>query len=342
MATIRDIAKQAGVSPATVSRVLNYDKSLSVTDETRRKILQVAEEMNYTKPKRKQKVEEKVWTIGITQWFSAQQEIDDPYYLAIRTGIERTCAQRGLQTRTVFKGEDGFPVAQLEEVDGIIAIGKYGNDEVQMFKRLTDSIVFVDSAPDDKAHDAVIVDFHHATAEVLDHLQTAGATNIGFVGGQEFVGVDKVRVEDPREQAYRTIQTASGHYDDSKVKVGHFSAEDGWLLTQALLQDHGDMDGIIFGSDMMAIGGLRAIREKGLQVPGDVKVIGFDDISAAAFINPPLSTIRVHTEFMGKTAVDLVVERLRDLRTIAKKIIVPTDLIIRESTEAGSYGSSME
>ncbi len=82
----------------------------------------------------------------------------------------------------------------------------------------------------------------------------------------------------------------------------------------------------------MAIGAMRALHEKGLVIPDDVSLVGFDDIQAAAYLIPPLTTVRVHTEFMGKTALGMLLERVKEQRHIPKKIIVPTELVVRKST----------
>lgn len=89
MATIKDIAKSAGVSPATVSRVLNHDQSMSVSDETRQKIFDIAEELEYKKTKRRDKRYSQNRRIAIVEWYTEEEELDDLYYYAIRLGVEK-------------------------------------------------------------------------------------------------------------------------------------------------------------------------------------------------------------------------------------------------------------
>jgi LacI family transcriptional regulator len=88
---------------------------------------------------------------------------------------------------------------------------------------------------------------------------------------------------------------------------------------------------VFIASDSMAIGAYKAINEKGLSIPKDISIVGFNDISTAQFIVPPLTTIKAHTEFMGEIAFDLLIERLKKDREICKKVIVPTKLIVRDS-----------
>ena len=100
MATIKDIARAAQVSPATVSRILNQDMTLNVTPETRQKVLDTAREMHYVKKNRPPRSQ---FTMGIVQWFSAQEEINDSYYLTIRQGIEDYCKNRGIHVIRTYK-----------------------------------------------------------------------------------------------------------------------------------------------------------------------------------------------------------------------------------------------
>lgn len=333
MATIRDIAQKAGVSPATVSRVLNYDHTLSVSEETKKKVFQTAEELNYTKKSKKRALPlGRKPIIGITQWYSESQEIADPYYLSIRSGIERACSAQQIETRTLFRNESGLPVNQLTNVDGIIAIGKYDEEEVETFSKITPNIVFVDCAPNDRKYDAVTIDFRVAVNEVIDHLMELGHENIGYIGGREFVGVDKKPLMDVREESFINRLQRAGKVNDLWIKVGSYAVEDGYRLAKEMFAEKDYPSALFVASDAMAIGVMRAIHEAGLVIPQDVSLIGFDDIQAAEYLTPPLSTVRVHTEFMGRTALSMLMERLSDERQIPKKTIVPTELILRKSS----------
>lgn len=333
MATIRDIAKKAGVSPATVSRVLNYDHTLSVSDETKKRVFQTAEELNYTKKTKKKVVPlGRKPVIGITQWYSESQEIADPYYLSIRSGIERACTSQQIETRTLFRNDSGLPVNQLVNVDGIIAIGKYGSDEVEILSKVSPNIVFVDCAPDDRKYDAVIIDFKAAVDAVVDYLSALGHKDMAYIGGREYVG-GNIPLMDLREQSFIERLKKNGTFRETWIRIGSFTVEDGYKLTKEILEGDECPTALFVGSDAMAIGAMRAIHEAGLLVPTDVSLIGFDDIPAAEYLTPPLTTVRVHTEFMGQTALAMLLERLKEERKIPKKTIVPTELVIRKSVD---------
>ncbi|WP_267623820.1 LacI family DNA-binding transcriptional regulator, partial [Enterococcus faecium] len=140
MATITDIAKAAAVSISTVSRVLNYDSTLSVTEETKRKIFEIAEELNYTKYKQKKKQkrnikkvgEKKERSLGIIQWRLDEEELDDIYYMSIRLGVEKRAAELGYNVLKISHLDD----QSIESVDGLLAIGKFTQERIDEFAAL--------------------------------------------------------------------------------------------------------------------------------------------------------------------------------------------------------------
>lgn len=331
MATIKDIAKLAGVSSATVSRVINHDKTLSVSEETRKRIFQAAEELNYSKLKKKilDASENKPLTIGIIQWCSPAEEVSDPYFLSIRYGIEKACLEKNIETRIIFKIDESTSFSPFDKVDGIIAIGIYSESEVEEIRRISEEVVFVDSSPNDKSFDSVVIDFSVAVEEVLDYLTELGHSKVGFVGGMgtKLKGGD----EDSRERAFKAYYEKRGTLNLDLVKRGQFTVEDGYVLTNEMIREGNVPTAMFVASDSMAVGAIRALHKHGLKVPEDVSIVGFDDIPTAEYMMPPLTTVRVHTEFMGRSAVDFIIERLRRGREIPKKTIIPTELILRES-----------
>jgi LacI family transcriptional regulator len=122
----------------------------------------------------------------------------------------------------------------------------------------------------------------------------------------------------------------NGLYNPEKVLVGDWGPTSGYSLMKQLI-DKGQLpSAVVVGSDPMALGVLRALHEADLKVPEDVSVVSFDDIEAAAFMNPRLSTVKVHTDEMGKTAVKILFDRLKG-RTVPIKVTLPTELVIRDS-----------
>lgn len=334
MATIKDIAKKAGVSSATVSRVLNFDHTLSVSDEKRKNILEIAEEMNYTPPrKRKSNVSNKKVTIGLIHWYTVKQELEDPYYMSIRIGIENMCYDNDIDIIKIYKPEE-YDFSKMKKVDGFIAIGKFSDKDIDRFRECTDKIVFVDSSPRELEYDSIVLDFRKSVLAALDYLYDHGHRSIGLISGIEYIGSEKHPLGERREMVYRKYMTEKGLYNPKHSHIGTFLAESGYKLMKEAINNEEPLPTAFFvSSDSMAIGAIRALHEYNLSVPGDVSIIGFNDIPTAKYTAPPLTTIRVYKEFMGETAVELLLERILKKRTISKKVIAPTELIVRKSVQ---------
>ncbi|GAA0177831.1 LacI family DNA-binding transcriptional regulator [Clostridium sediminicola] len=327
MATIKDIAKKAGVSISTVSRVLNYDKSLNVQDSTRKKILEIAEKLEYITV-RERKNRKDSFVIGIAHFFSEKEEIGDPFYLSIRVAIERKCSEENIR----FFRLDKFNQFQINEtLDAIVAIGGFDESQIIQLSSMSNNIVFVDSSPDENKFDSVVLDFRKSVFDTLDYIIEQGHEQIGYIGGERYIVGKNNKERDYREMAYREYMTHKGNLNEKFIGVGSFTHEDGYNLMKSCLENEKLPTAFFIASDPMAIGAYKAIIEKGLKIPDDISIIGFDDIITAQYLVPALTTVKVFTEFMGETAVELMVEKLKTGREICKKVTIPTKLIIRDS-----------
>lgn len=329
MATIKDIAEKAGVSIATVSRVLNYDATLSVGDETKKKIFETAEELDYKKrPSRKAIIPR----IALIHWYSEAEELNDLYYMSIRLAVEKHSQLHGLQVVKFFQYD--FEKIKQADVQGIIAIGKFSLEQVKELTQLTDMIAFVDSSPDDEQYDSIVIDFEKATQKALDHFLARGHKKIGYIGGRETYRNHKTSIEDPREKIFKAYMAEKKLLDESSLYIGSFTVDDGYSLMKKAIHDYGEKLPTAFftGNDLLAMGALRALHEAGIAVPDQVSIIGVNDISVSKYVYPPLSTIKVYTEMMGETAVDTLLERIAG-RKITKKIFISTSLILRNSSK---------
>lgn len=331
MATLKDIAKLAGVSPATVSRVLNHDESLSVSDETRERVFEAAGSLGYKTIKQRNKRMGKGIRIGIVHWYSQKEEVGDPYYLSIRKGIEKECIKKKVEVMTIFKNHDEDASNQLKNLRGIVAIGKFSQEEIQQFASYTKNIVFADFSPDEKKYDSVVIDFRKTMIEVLEYLLGIGHRRIGFIGGREYVGKNKEMLHDEREVTFRDFMMSKGLYHDENLYIGRFAPQDGYNLMKKAIAKGNLPTAFFVASDSMAMGAIQALYEANINVPGDVSICGFNDIATAKYLIPPLTTVKVHTEFMGSTAVDLLLERIHEDREICKKVVLPTEFVVRGS-----------
>jgi len=329
MVTIKDIAIASAVSIATVSRVLNFDETLNVTDATKQRIFEMAESLNYVK-KKERNSKKSVYKLAIANWYTEKEEILDPYYLSIRIAIEKKCASKNIEVVKLSP----LSTISIKNVDGVIAIGKFGSKEVEKLKTVSEHIVFVDSSPACEVYDSVVSDLKYATIGIIDYLEGLGHKNIGFISGKEYINDGMEVFVDRRERTYKEEMIARGLYDESNLYIGKFTPQSGYELMKMAIGEKKGISAYIITNDSMAIGAYKAINEAGLAVPVDLSLVSYNDNITSQFIVPSLTTVKIHTEFMGETAVDLLIERLKQQRIIAKKIVIPTKLIKRDSCRA--------
>lgn len=323
MATIKDIAEKAGVSVATVSRVLNYDSSLSVSDETRKRVFEMAEELSYEKHNVRRDESNK---IALINWRTQEEELNDLYYMSIRLGIEERCAQLKLGLVKFFK--NSITELSKEKINGMILLGIYSKEEIAKFKDITPHIVFIDCLlSDEDTFDYVVFDHERATKKVIDYFLEKGHKQIGYIGGNASSSYDS------RRSTFKAYLKEKNLLREDYIYVGKFLVTDGYKLMQKAIAEHPqDLPTAFFvGNDSMAVGCLRALHEARIEVPERVNIVGLNDISISQYMSPSLSTVKVYTELMGETAVDLLVESWNG-RNVAKKVVVATQLNIRQSS----------
>ena len=331
MATIKDIAKSVGVSIATVSRVLNLDETLNVSDETRKKVLEVAEELNYITIKER-KNRGKIYTIGIIYWYTDIQEINDPYFLSIRMAVERKCSEEEINFKNIdFQRVLNNNLNDYNNLDGIIAIGIFDNTDIEKMRKLSKNIVFVDSSPNENIYDSIVVDFKNAVKKSMENLYNLGHRKIGYIGGVCYSRSEKSVFVNYREKTYKEFMKGIGTYNEEWVLKGRFSPEDGYRLMMNALKKKDKPTAFFVASDPMAIGAYKAVFESGLKIPDDISIIGFDDIYTAQFLAPSLTTIKVYKDVMGEMAVETIIDRIKKKRNLGRKIVLPTELVERES-----------
>ncbi|SFL51393.1 transcriptional regulator, LacI family [Gracilibacillus orientalis] len=327
MATIKEIAEKADVSIATVSRVLNYDPKLSVGDETKKRIFEIAESLSYQKKTPRKKLTRR---IAFVHWVTETEELTDLYYMGIRHGIEEQANQHHLHLLkyTVHELND-IP----KDIDGILAVGRFSKKQIAQFKQLTQHVVLVDSDIEHDDCDAVLTDFKTVIRQAVDHLLARNISKIGFIGGKERLQGSTEPTNDIREYYFREYVKEKGLLDERLILLDHFNVDSGYdLMDQFLDRTGADQIGFITANDPLAIGALKAVNEAKIEIPEQISLIGINDISVSKYVFPALTTIRIEKELMGKTAVDLMMERLRDDRQICKKVYIDTTLIKRETT----------
>lgn len=329
MATIKDVAREAGVSSATVSRVLNNDLSLSVGEETRSRIFAAAEQLGY-KPARLKRAlrdnQRKGKKVVLLLACTIEEERGDPYFASIRRGVELRCEEFGMALETVR----GRTATAPYDADGLIVVGSVETgEESKLLLSGSSHIVFVDPDLERLEYDSVGLHFRQAVEQVLEHLTALGHRQIGFIGGD--------RSGERRAYHFERVMKAKGLFNPALVRTGGWGSADGSRMMGELLDETVRPTACFAASDALAVGALHALHGRELSVPADMAVVGFNDIEMAAYVRPPLTTVRAYPEQMGKTAVQLLDERFEQ-REAPSHAIIGTKLIVRESSCARQPG----
>lgn len=330
MATIKDIANRADCSIATVSRVLNFDETLRVSDEKKQTILKIAEELQYkTMKQRNKKTKFKFAAISM---YTKLEEIQDPFYLSIRLGVEKQIQGKNIELVVLNDVDGAYDYSLLRGVDGIVCIGHFTTSEIAEFEKSTPNIVFVNSNPNPRKFDSVLFDGVNAVEEAVQYLYDNGHREIGYIGVKS---IRESKMMDLAEHRYDLVKNKLlelGIYDENKIYRGGKTHKDGYDLMNRIISTNHLPTAFFIGNDSMCIGAMNALFEHGIAVPDNISLIGYNDITSAEYVTPSLTTVKVYTELMGETAVNLLLERL-DERDVPIKLITPTKLIVRDSVK---------
>lgn len=326
--TLRDIANKAGVSIATVSRILNNDVTLSVNEKTRQRVIATAEQFNYTKHKRTQN--NRVQKVAVVQWYSLTQELDDLYYMAIRMEIERSAQRRGLQTVPIYQNNmEDIP----QDVTGIIAIGKFSDAQVEKFQLVTKNIVFVDYDSLAAGYDCLVPDFENAVRSVISEFVNEGIEDIGMLVGTETT-TDNEIVPDLRRFYFENDLRQKNLYHSEFIFAGDYTSMSGYKAMKRAIERLGNRlpHGIFIANDPMAVGALKAVQEAKIAIPQRLALISFNDTALVKYVYPSMSAVHVATDEMAHAAVDMMVKRLKNPDADPCKTVVGTHLIKRQTT----------
>jgi len=335
VATIKDIAEKANVSITTVSRILNHDDTLSVSDDTKLRVLVVAKELEYvTLQQRKQRRKAaKKLTFAIVEWYDYPALIEDPYYLYLMTTVEKQLARENINTIKFINMDGQFVPSVDTPVDAIIAIGRFHLAQIEKIAEFSPYIVFLDSCPDATRFDSLLINTELGTKMALQHLFDLNHRRIAYVGGK-VIGDTGGEGRDMRKAAYIDFMEEKGIFDESLIYEGErLSYNEGYSLVSSLLVSDPRPTAMFCANDTTATGALARLNQKKIRVPEDMSVVGFNDQSSVRFLTPPLTTVHVPMQFIAQNAVDILKNRVSGLYTLPRKLYIPTFLTVRESTK---------
>jgi LacI family transcriptional regulator len=330
MATIKDIAEKSGFSTSTVSRVLNNDQSLSVSDETREKIYEVAEELNY----RRKTVRLLVKNIAFLYWLTDKEELEDVYFKSMRIELEKMASLYNVDLIT-YKISDG--IHQIpDNIEGFIAVGTFSEKELAYLRSITSNGVFLDTSPDPDHFDSVRPDLPQITRRTVDFLIEKGHTEIGFIGGTYHNPNTDQDEFDLRERVFRRYMEKKGLLKEQYIfhRRG-FSVDTGYILMKKAIEELGEQlpSAFFIAADPIAVGCLQALNEHGIAIPNRVSIVSINNISVAKYVSPPLTTFHIDMKEICKNAIQLLLEQVVEKRKLVKTLFIGSELIIRKSTK---------
>ena len=295
MATLKEIADKVGVSLATVSRVLNNDSKIVVSDETRIQILRVAEELKYKTAKQRKNKSKNIYVVGIVEMFDVAQQLQDPYYLFFRSIVEKQCFQKGIKVVSVFKNGGAYQLFEDTKLNGIICIGKFTEEEVKEVSAISSNLVFLDSSPNDEIYDGVKTNFKLGVFQALNYFTKMGHEKIGFVGSKKTLNDLKIFSLDDRLKFYNEYMKEKSLYNEQFIIDSKMTYDGGYRSISEYLKNNDSLPTALFASnDAVAVGVIRGLKEAGYEVPKDISIIAFNDtIVSQSTIDISFCTYRI-------------------------------------------------
>jgi LacI family transcriptional regulator, repressor for deo operon, udp, cdd, tsx, nupC, and nupG len=322
---LAEVAKKAGVSEATVSRVLNGRDGVS--EATRASVLTALDVLGYERPTKLRG--ERARLVGLVL-----PELQNPIFPALAEVVTASLAQRGFTPALCARTIGGVPESDYVEmlldhqVSGVIfAGGSYALADAshEHYRRLTDRglpVVLVNAGVDELGFPRVSTDDAVAVEQAFGHLRSLGHERVGMVLGPEG--------HIPSRRKVAAMIQVAGWGDDAWVERSSFSMEGARVAATKLIER--GATGIICASDVLALGAIRAARRLGRSVPGDVSVVGFDDSAFMTCTDPPLTTVRQPIETMGQAAVDILVSQIEEAGVLHDELLFEPELVVRGST----------
>jgi len=330
--TIRDVARKAGVSVATVSRVLN--NSGPVAEETRLRIAEVARELSYTPNSTARSLSmQRTSAIGVLL-----PEIYGEFFSEVIRGVDQAARRKGYHVLVSSSHSSQEEIeaalrAMRGRVDGLILLAA----DVEITRLLVNlpsdiPLVLLNADPHDSPYDTLIIDNYGGARAVVEHLLGLGHRRIGLIRGAE-------RNHDARERTrgyVDAMREAGMVIDPSHIVTGDFTESGGHRAARELLAVSERPTAVFASNDSMAIGALSAAEDAGLEVPEDLAVVGFDDVPIAQYVSPPLTTVRVAIAELGSRAVSRLLTSLQVEQTAVVREVLRTEVVVRRSCGASN------
>jgi LacI family transcriptional regulator len=329
MITIRDVAKRAGVSVTATSYALNQTGTLS--DETRKRILLAAEELNYHPNAFARNLKrQKSLTIGVFI-----SEFAGLFYEEILDGIHKVLLQTEYELIVCPESRNVRKVLAHRQVDGAIVFDtKVKTDTMLKLASESFPIVVLDRYIESEHILPLLIDNANGARQVFQHLFEQGARKLAFIEGARDA-FDNIE----RERTFQ--EQAALHGLKVRCFSGNFTEQSGYEAARTVIQTGDLPDAVFCSNDQMALGFLRAMNEAGLRAPGDMALVGFDDILLSRYSRPSLSSVRASRALWGATAATQLIDFLVHAKPF-EAVRLPVELIVRDSSNRNTIPSTQD
>ncbi len=332
--TSQDVADQVGVSRTTVSFVLNKVPGSQISDDTRRRVVQAAEELGYVPDAAARALaSRRSQIIGLVLARGHHHLASDAFITQILDGLIDIVRQNEMRLLTDIvepQHQEGtyLELVRAKRIDGIILSGPRFDDEaLQALEGDGFPTVLMGQLPNTSLY-SVDVDNYAAARMAVAHLINLGHTRIACITNASTTYTAAAE----RLRGYtEEIEAAGLHFHEELVRYGDFDPKSGYEQMKSLLEINPIPSAVFVASDVVAFGAMAAIREHGLAIPNDIALVGFDDVPFAKYFDPPLTTMRLPAIELAREASKLIIKLLKDEQPAQRHVILSTNLVIRES-----------
>lgn len=331
--TLKEIAKEAGVSISTVSRIINGNSPNAASKAMQDKIWSIARAGGYIPNTSAQALRQK--NSGSQKHHSiaciyarSQDAQNDAFFSALTRSMEQEALKEGFIVKYSFSAYDIHNPATYSqivnnEVDGVAILGRCNKETLKFMKEHFRKVIYTGLNPLDANYDQVICDGNAVASDAVKHLISLGHQKIGYIGETK---------NEIRYLAYcNTLKEHRIAFDKEIVTNVPISSEGGYQGAKQILERSSDVTAFFCMNDITAIGAIRAITEAGYQIPSDIAVISMDDIDIAQYVSPMLTTMHIPIEEMGKMTAKILIDRINNGHTLPLKMSLPYYLATRES-----------
>jgi LacI family transcriptional regulator len=329
MVNYNDIARLAKVSPTTVSHVINETRF--VMPETKRRVLEAMKKLKYQQNLLARSLATgKTHTIGLVI-----SDIRNPFYPELVQGVEELAVKNDYNVflcntdYDIEKGLKSIGALIKRKIDGIIVASSQVDSSIINQLMDTDvNFVLVDWGKRNIGVDSLYFDYRVGIAEAISHLVSLKHRNIYFISGPKTLKTAKIRIRNfiDAVEKHRNVNL------NYKIFEGNHKIEGGYKAAQKILKEKILPTAIVCSNDLTAIGAMKAFKAGGIKVPDDISIIGLDNIALTEIVSPTLTTIELERYRIGKTSMELLLNRIKDKKLPKQICIFKTKLIVREST----------